>query len=216
MCKWVSPTVSGGRSFDGVRGKFTDPFPLCPNFSSPGETQGLFPIFDQFSPVSDLCLAPLLLVSVKGCFCIIMYSQQWCSEMTFQLGQWKQKVLFDRTELVYFLYQLVFWSWEIALPTPCSNIIFHKQCFWFVLLPFAEHIWKFQRNTKIPWLLFELRASDFFFCVWEKTSEATNDGMIMDIISAFCQNVKMQCQSKKPSASSIDWAVRLNSEFALF
>lgn len=63
--KQDSPTVSGGRDFDGERGKFTDPFPLCPNFSSPGEPKGLFPVFDQFPPVSDLSLA-LLLVSVKG------------------------------------------------------------------------------------------------------------------------------------------------------
>lgn len=33
-----SPSVSGGRGLDGERGKFTDPFPRCLNFSSPGET----------------------------------------------------------------------------------------------------------------------------------------------------------------------------------
>lgn len=35
-----------------------------------------------------------------------------------------------------------------------------------------------------------------FFCVLEKPRGASNDGMIVDVISAFCQNIKMQCQSK--------------------
>lgn len=35
-----------------------------------------------------------------------------------------------------------------------------------------------------------------FFCVLKKPTGASNDGMIMDIVSAFCQNIKMQCQSK--------------------
>lgn len=54
-----------------------------------------------------------------------------------------------------------------------------------------------------------------FFCVWEKTSGATSDGMIMDIISAFCQNIKMQCQSKnrQPQVLTglLDWTVNLLS-----
>lgn len=33
-------------------------------------------------------------------------------------------------------------------------------------------------------------------CVLKMTTRASNDGMITGIISAFCQNIKMQCQSK--------------------
>lgn len=46
------PAGSGGRGLEGEREKFMDPFPLCPNFSSPGT-------FPNFCPVpTSFCSLP--------------------------------------------------------------------------------------------------------------------------------------------------------------
>lgn len=55
-----------------------------------------------------------------------------------------------------------------------------------------------------------------FLCVFgKKTTGATNDGMIMDIISAFSQNIKMQfqCKNHQPQVLTglLDWTVNLLS-----
>lgn len=60
------PADSGGWVLEGESEKFTEPFQLCPNFSSPGKQQGPFPTSAQFPPVSASSPAPLLLVSLKG------------------------------------------------------------------------------------------------------------------------------------------------------
>lgn len=55
-----------------------------------------------------------------------------------------------------------------------------------------------------------------YFVFWNKTTGASNSGMIVDIISAFCQNTKMQCQSKNHQLEVLTGLLALTVNFLSF